>query len=62
MGLSAPDIAEVFGMSVSAVKVAQWRAFKRLRDLLDGEEKDAGSTETTDDLLSYQGHGKPFLL
>ena len=48
VGLSAPDIADVFGMSVSAVKVAQWRAFKRLRDLLDGEDKDAGSMETTD--------------
>ena len=42
VGLSAPDIAEVFGMSVSAVKVAQWRAFKRLRDLLDGEDESAG--------------------
>lgn len=48
VGLSAPEIAEVLEMSVSAVKVAQWRAFKRLRDLLDGEDKDVGSTETTD--------------
>ena len=48
VGLSAREVAEVLEMSLSAVKVAQWRAFRRLRDLLAGEDGDVGSTETTD--------------
>jgi RNA polymerase sigma-70 factor (ECF subfamily) len=48
VGLSTKEIAEVLGMSLSAVKVAQWRAFNRLRELMEGNDGVGGGTEMTD--------------
>jgi RNA polymerase sigma-70 factor (ECF subfamily) len=45
-GLTGPEIAAVLGKSPAAVKVAQFRAYARLRELI-GEP--AGRTESNDD-------------
>jgi RNA polymerase sigma factor (sigma-70 family) len=37
-GLTGPEIAEVLGMSESAVKSSQFRAYSRLRKLLAEED------------------------
>lgn len=37
-GLTGPEIAEVLGMSLSAVKSSQFRAYSRLRKLLAAED------------------------
>lgn len=47
-GLLTREIADVLGMTPDAVKVAQWRAFKRLRTWLEHDHQYQGSTETTD--------------
>ena len=44
-GLTGPEIAVALGKRHGAVKVAQHRAFRRLRDLLDAE--DGGSTPSS---------------
>jgi RNA polymerase sigma-70 factor (ECF subfamily) len=47
-GLLTREIADVLGMTPDAVKVAQWRAFKRLREWMERDDEEQGSTETTD--------------
>jgi RNA polymerase sigma-70 factor (ECF subfamily) len=49
VGHSTKEIAEVLGLSLHAVKVTQWRAFKRLRTLVDGAERIVGTSEKSDD-------------
>lgn len=38
-GLTGPEIAAVLGKSLSAVKVARFRAYARLREVLGGQEE-----------------------
>jgi RNA polymerase sigma-70 factor (ECF subfamily) len=38
--LSGPEVAAVLGRSLGSVKIAQYRAFRRLRDLLEAAERD----------------------
>ncbi|MGB3307661.1 MAG: sigma-70 family RNA polymerase sigma factor [Thermomicrobiales bacterium] len=49
-GLTGAEIAEALGMSLSAVKSAQFRAYGTLRELLDHPTRpiDLAATETTD--------------
>jgi len=42
IGLRGAEIASVLGMSVGAVKIAHFRAYSRLRDLLDDTDHDRG--------------------
>jgi RNA polymerase sigma-70 factor (ECF subfamily) len=39
-GLTTPEIADVLGLGLSAVKMTQFRAYARLRDLLEPESLD----------------------
>jgi DNA-directed RNA polymerase specialized sigma24 family protein len=55
LGLNGVEIAEVVGLSHSAVKSAQFRAYGALRDLLREERADLDHTSTspeTDDAQS----------
>lgn len=48
VGLTGREVAKVLGMSLTAVKVAQWRAFNRLQELLQEDDEDEDGTETPD--------------
>jgi RNA polymerase sigma-70 factor (ECF subfamily) len=41
-GLTGREVADVLGCSLAAVKIAQVRAYRRLRDLLAGSVQEAG--------------------
>jgi RNA polymerase sigma-70 factor (ECF subfamily) len=48
VGHTTKEMAEVLGLPQRTVKVTQWRAFNRLRILLDGTDRVLGSTEKPD--------------
>jgi RNA polymerase sigma-70 factor, ECF subfamily len=44
--LTGPEVAAVLGKSVGSVKIAQFRAFRRLRDLMEAADRDGERNDT----------------